>query len=64
VSERDGLRVAQVDFGGVSKEICLETTPRARVGDWILVHAGFALQCLEPGDAQERAGWFAEPERS
>jgi hydrogenase expression/formation protein HypC len=62
---RDGLLLGTVDFGGVCRSICLETLPEARVGDWLLVHAGIALQKLEPDDAHERrailAGQADEP---
>lgn len=51
--EAGGLRLARVDFGGVRKEICLETLPEARLGDWVLVHAGFALQVLDAAAAHE-----------
>lgn len=51
--ERDGLRCARVDFGGVRKEICLETTPEARAGDWVLVHVGFALRTIDEAAARE-----------
>jgi hydrogenase expression/formation protein HypC len=51
--ERDGLRFAQVDFGGIRKEICLETAPEARPGDWVLVHVGFALRVLDEAAARE-----------
>jgi hydrogenase expression/formation protein HypC len=60
--EEHGIALASVDFGGVRKRICIETLPGAAVGDWILVHAGFALQTLEPADARERAAWFGAPE--
>jgi hydrogenase expression/formation protein HypC len=53
--DADGLRLARVDFGGVRKQICLETLPEARPGDWVLVHAGFALQLLDAGAAREVA---------
>ena len=52
VLERDGLRLARVDFGGVRREVCLETLPEAAPGDWILVHAGFALQRLDVAAAR------------
>jgi hydrogenase expression/formation protein HypC len=55
LAESGGLRFAHVDFGGVAKRICLETLPQARVGDWVLVHAGFALQVLDAGAAREVA---------
>jgi len=51
--ERDGLRFARVDFGGIRKEICLETAPEAGPGDWVLVHVGFALRVLDEAAARE-----------
>ncbi len=60
VREDAGLRVASVDFGGVRREVCLETLPQARAGDWILVHAGFALQCLDEAAAAELLAWYGE----
>ena len=55
--ESDGLRLATVDFGGVRKLVCLETLPEAKAGDWILVHAGFALQVLDEAAAEEMLRW-------
>jgi hydrogenase expression/formation protein HypC len=57
VTDERGLRTARVDFGGVRKRICLETVPDARPGDWILVHAGFALQILDEAAAREVLDW-------
>jgi hydrogenase expression/formation protein HypC len=37
------FRVAKVDFAGISKRISLSLTPEAEVGDYVLVHVGFAL---------------------
>lgn len=45
------LRRAQVDFAGVRKQISLAFTPEAGVGDWILVHAGFALNTVDEEEA-------------
>jgi hydrogenase expression/formation protein HypC len=53
VVDEDGLRLARVDFGGVWKRVCLETLPEARVGEWILVHAGFALQTVDEAAARQ-----------
>jgi len=47
-----GLRRGKVDFGGISKDICLECTPDARVGDYVLVHVGFALNVVDEQEAQ------------
>jgi len=47
------MRTARVDFGGVIKEINLAYTPEARVGDYVLVHVGFALTVLDAARAEE-----------
>ncbi|MGH0030195.1 MAG: HypC/HybG/HupF family hydrogenase formation chaperone [Myxococcota bacterium] len=60
VRVEDGLRVARVDFSGVAREVCLETLPEAEVGDWVLVHAGFALQRLDAPAADELLGWLGD----
>lgn len=57
VTDERGLRMARVDFGGVRKSICLETVPDASPGDWILVHAGFALQIVDEAAAREVLEW-------
>jgi hydrogenase expression/formation protein HypC len=51
--EEAGLRLAQVDFGGVRRTVCLETLPGAGAGAWVLVHAGVALQTLDAEAAAE-----------
>ena len=47
-----GLRMAKVDFGGVTRETCLEALPEAVVGEYTIVHAGFALNLLSEEEAQ------------
>ena len=44
---------AMVDFQGSQTEVCLTMTPEARSGDWVLVHAGFALNLLDESEALE-----------
>jgi hydrogenase expression/formation protein HypC len=53
VENRDGLRLAQVDFGGVSREVCLDYVPEAVVGDYCIVHVGFAIRILGEAEAQQ-----------
>lgn len=52
--EEEGLalRRGKVDFGGIRKEVCLEFTPEARLGDYVLVHVGFALSVIDEAEAQ------------
>jgi len=46
------FRSARVDFGGIRKQVSLACTPEAESGDYVLVHAGFALQVLDEQEAQ------------
>lgn len=49
----DGIRSGKVDFGGVSRTVCLEFTPEAQVGDYVIVHAGFSISTLDEIEAQK-----------
>ena len=53
VYRRDDLPMGKVEFGGIVKETCLVYTPEATVGDYVLVHVGFALSQLDEAEAQE-----------
>lgn len=46
------LVMGKVDFGGVFKRICLETVPELKVGDYALVHVGFAIARIDEAEAQ------------
>ncbi len=45
-------RVGKVDFGGVRKEVFMAYVPEARVGDYVIVHAGFAISVLDEEEAR------------
>ena len=51
LEERDRTLMAEVDFGGVRKDVCLEYIPDARVGEYVVVHVGFAIQRLDEESA-------------
>jgi hydrogenase expression/formation protein HypC len=59
IEDRDETRMAKVDFGGVVKEVCLEYTPEIVVGDYAVVHVGFALQRLDEESAKATLREFA-----
>ena len=59
IEERDGTRMATVDFGGVVKEVCLEYLPDLKVGEYAIVHVGFALQRLDEQEALRTLELFA-----
>ena len=48
----DDVLMGKVDFGGVFKRVCLEHVPEVRLGDYVLVHVGFALNTLDEAEAQ------------
>ena len=59
--ERDGNRIAKVQFGGVSRQVFLNFVPEAQVGDYVVVHVGFALSRM---DAEEAARTYRLLEES
>jgi len=46
------VRRGKVDFAGIQKEVCLAYTPEATLGDYVLVHVGFALSVVDQEEAQ------------
>jgi len=53
IYEKQGLRMAQVDFSGVKREACIEHVPEAQIGDYAIIHVGFAISLLSEEEAQE-----------
>jgi hydrogenase expression/formation protein HypC len=47
IVDEQGLRVGEIDFGGVTRKICLAYLPEAVVGDYAVVHAGFAISTVD-----------------
>jgi hydrogenase expression/formation protein HypC len=58
IEDRDGTRMATVDFGGVVKDVCLEYLPDLKVGEYTIVHVGFALQRLDEESARQTLALF------
>lgn len=55
--------MAKVDFGGVIRDVCIEAIPDAKIGDYVIVHAGFALNTLSEEEALETLTILKEMER-
>ena len=53
INEKSGLQMAKVDFGGIFREACLEYVPEAQVGDYCIIHVGFAISLLSESEAIE-----------
>ena len=57
-----GMSMGRVNFGGILKEVCLAYVPEAQVGDYVVVHVGFAISCIDEAEAQEVFKFLAEME--
>lgn len=53
ITPTPGALMGKVDFGGVIREVCLEAVPTAELGNYVIVHAGFALSILSEEEAEE-----------
>ena len=60
IYEKDTLKMGKMDFGGVTREACLEYVPDAQVGQYAIMHAGFALNILDEEEAQQTLKLFRE----
>jgi hydrogenase expression/formation protein HypC len=58
IAEVDGTVMAEADFGGVRKNVCLQYVPDATVGEYVVVHVGFAIQRLDEASAQQTLANF------
>jgi len=60
IHEENGMRMGRVNFGGVVKEICLAYLPDIAVGDYTIVHVGFAISRIDEASARQTLRTFAE----
>lgn len=60
ISNTVSIIMGKVDFGGVFREVCLQAVPEAKIGDYVIVHAGFALNILSEQEAMDSLQAFKE----
>lgn len=60
IRDERGTRMATIDFDGVRKDICLAYLPDIEVGDYAIVHVGFAISRIDEASALETLAMFAE----
>ena len=58
----NGIRIGRVQFGGITRETCLDFVPEAEVGDYVIVHVGFAISRLEESEANQVFEYLREME--
>ena len=52
IADDHGLRMGRVDYAGTRRAACLEYVPEAAIGDYVIVHAGFAISVLDEEQAR------------
>jgi hydrogenase expression/formation protein HypC len=55
-----GVRMSRVDFGGIVREACLEYIPDAKIGDYVMVHVGFAISKVDEAEAARTYQYLEE----
>ncbi len=58
--ENAGVPMARVDFGGITRDACMSYLPDARIGDYVLVHVGFAISKLDAEEAARTYQYLSE----
>ena len=58
----DGMPMGRVNFSGIQKDVCLAYVPEAQIGDYVLVHVGFAISQVDEGEAKQVFQYLAEME--
>ena len=60
IYESEGLHMARVQFGGVTRDACLDYVPDTQAGDYVLVHVGFAISRVDEEEARKTYEALAE----
>ena len=60
IYQNNDLLMGKIDFGGVVREACLAYVPEARVGDYTIIHVGFALNLIDEKEALETLALLEE----
>jgi hydrogenase expression/formation protein HypC len=60
IYEANGLKMGKIDFGGVTREACLAYVPEAQLGEYTVIHVGFAISQLSEEEALETLALIRE----
>jgi len=52
IDVNDGVRTARIQFGGITRQACLDFVPEAQEGDYVMVHVGFAISVVDRDEAE------------
>lgn len=57
---KDNMKMCRIDFGGTTREACLDFVPEAKIGDYTIIHVGFAISLLSEEEAMETLALLQE----
>lgn len=57
---KDNMKMCKIDFGGTTREACLDFVPEAEIGDYTIIHVGFAISLLSEEEAMETLALLKE----
>jgi hydrogenase expression/formation protein HypC len=60
IHESNGIRMARVDFGGITRDACLEYVPETQPGEYVMVHVGFAIARVDEEEAARTYKYLEE----
>ncbi|HME10968.1 MAG TPA: HypC/HybG/HupF family hydrogenase formation chaperone [Bryobacteraceae bacterium] len=60
LEERSCMRMGRIDYGGITREACLEYIPDPQIGDYVMVHVGFAISKVDAEEAARTYQYLAE----
>ena len=60
IYDKDNMKMCIIDFGGATREACLDFLPEAKVGDYTIIHVGFAISLLSEEEAMETLALLQE----
>ena len=63
IYQKNGTRMGKLDFDGIQKEVCLAYLPELQIGEYAIVHVGFAITQLDEESAKETLALFHEMDR-
>jgi len=53
IYKKEGMLMGKIDFGGVTRETCLDFVPEVKIGDYAIIHVGFAISLLSEDEAEK-----------
>jgi hydrogenase expression/formation protein HypC len=60
LEEETPMRMGRIDYGGITRKVCLAYIPDPQIGEYVMVHVGFAISKVDPEEAARTYQYLAE----